>query len=248
MKSFAVLGAVALISSTASATFTGWTVSMATINGHDVYSVYGNFSLSTDVVLNVFDFGKAFTATGTPPANSVYTNSILAGQTGSMNATHNDNGNDGVDYFGSWAAGPGTWSGTVAAQTAMASWDSYVTMQGVSYNSTSANNWGTALDPSFIDNGSAANTSGIIGPNAGWYDATPGTTNVVGASLKFKLLQISRIAGDDSLYTSNMTMGYKAGGTTTALFGFGSFTIGIPAPGALALVGLAGLIGRRRRA
>lgn len=122
MKSFAVLGAVALISSTASATFTGWTVSMTTVSGHDVYSVFANFSLSTDVVLNVFDFGKAF-AGGSPPANSVYTNSIAGGQIGSMNATHNDNAYDGVDFWGSWAAGPGTWSGTVAAQTAFKNYD-----------------------------------------------------------------------------------------------------------------------------
>jgi len=43
-------------------------------------------------------------------------------------------------------------------------------------------------------------------------------------------------------------MGYKAVGTTTPLFGMASFTIGVvPAPGALALLGLAGAFGRRRR-
>ena len=85
-----------------------------------------------------------------------------------------------------------------------------------------------------------------IATNAGWYDATPGTTNVVGTTLKVKLLQIARVAGDGTFFQANMTMGYKAGGTTTALFGFGSFTI--PAPGAVALLGLAGLVSRRRRA
>jgi len=247
MKSLAVLGAVALISSTASATFTGWTVTMTTVSGRDVYSVFANFSLSTDVALNVFDFGKAF-AGGSPPANSVYTNSIAGGQIGSMNATHNDTFVEpGEGFFGHWA-GDSFAGGTVAARTASATWDSWVTMQGLSYGSPATNNWGTAMDPSFIDDSSAANASSIIGPNAGWYDATPGTTNVVGASLQVKLLQIARLAGDVSFYQANMTMGYKAGGTTTALFGFGSFTIGIPAPGAIALVGLAGLVSRRRRA
>ena len=42
-----------------------------------------------------------------------------------------------------------------------------------------------------------------------------------------------------------MTLGYAAFGQTTPLFGYGSFTI--PAPGALALLGLAGAFGRRRR-
>ncbi len=248
MKTFALLGATALITSSASATFTGWSVTMTTISGHDVYAIYANFDNSTDVVLNVFDFGKAFTGTGQPPAGTVWINPIAGGQVGSMSAMHNDNGNDGGgEYFGSWSAGPGTWSGTVAVQTALASWDSYVTMQGVSYNSTTQNNWGTALDPSFIDDGSAANTSSIIGPNAGWYDSTPGTANGVGVAQSVKLLQIARIAGNISLFTANMTMGYKAVGTTTPLFGMGSFTIGIPAPGALALLGLAGAFGRRRR-
>ncbi len=60
-------------------------------------------------------------------------------------------------------------------------------------------------------------------------------------------MQIARIAADDNnLYTANMTLGYAYLGSTVAQFGYGSFTI--PAPGAIALVGLAGLIGRRRRA
>ena len=250
MKTFALLGATALITSSASATFTGWSVTVTAVSGYNVYSVFANFNNSTDIVLNVFDFGKAFSGTGTPPAGTVWINPIAGGQVGSMGATHNDNANDGVDYFGTWTANAGTWSGTSAAQTAMASWDSYVTMQGISTGIISTgiganNNWGTALDPSFIDDNSAANTSSIIGPNAGWYDATPGTTNGVGVTQSVKLLQIARIAGNNSVYTANMTMGYKAFGTTMALFGMGSFTI--PAPGALALLGLAGAFGRRRR-
>ena len=256
MKTFALLGATALITSSASATFTGWSVTVTAVSGYNVYSVFANFNNSTDIVLNVFDFGKAFSGTGTPPAGTVWINPIAGGQVGSMGATHNDNANDGVDYFGTWTANAGTWSGTSAAQTAMASWDSYVTMQGIS-TGIASNNWGTTLDPSFRDDFSADSASNLYvnaappldsGPNAGWFDSTPGTPNGVGAAQSVKLLQISRIAGNNSIYTANMTMGYKAVGTTTPLFGMASFTIGVvPAPGALALLGLVGAFGRRRR-
>ncbi len=238
MKSLALLGAVALISSSASASFTGWSVTSTTTGGRDVYSVYANFSLSTDVVLNVFDFGKAVAS---PSGNQ-----IASGRSGVMNAVHNDNmqgdldidGDGTIDIYnslGSWEASNGTQS-TLQAQT-----DSYVTMQGINLS------WGTAMDPSFAP--SYGTSASDIPTNAGWYDATPGTANTVGATLKVKLMQIARVAGQTEAFTANMTMGYKAGGTTTALFGFGSFTIGaVPAPGAIALLGLAGLVGRRRRA
>jgi hypothetical protein len=65
------------------------------------------------------------------------------------------------------------------------------------------------------------------------------------------IMQIVR-EGDDSTNglgksRFNLTSGFKIAGTTTALFGFGSYVIGVPAPGAVALLALAGLAARRRR-
>jgi uncharacterized protein (TIGR03382 family) len=65
------------------------------------------------------------------------------------------------------------------------------------------------------------------------------------------LMQIIR-QGDDSTNglgkaRFNLTSGFKIANTTTALFGFGSYVIGVPAPGAVALLALAGLAARRRR-
>jgi uncharacterized protein (TIGR03382 family) len=62
------------------------------------------------------------------------------------------------------------------------------------------------------------------------------------------IMQVVR-TGDDFGYISTHTLqlAYKVNGTSTALFGNGSFQIGVPAPGAMALLGLAGLTGRRRR-
>jgi len=248
MKSLALLGAVALISSSAGAAFTGWTTEVSTVSGRNIYKVYANFNDvgagvngSSQRVLNCFDFAKA---DATPEGNQ-----IAAGSSGTMNAVHNDNylgdvdsdGDGNPDVFGSM----GTWVGDLAAMSSTQSLtDSFVTMQGI------GNGWGTALDPSF---GSAygPQAGGISPPNtnAGWYDATPGTQNLIGSTYRVRLLQIARIAADDtSTYTANLTLGYAYLGSTVAQFGYGSFTIGAPAPGAIALVGLAGLIGRRRRA
>ena len=246
MKSLALLGAVALISSSAGAAFTGWSVEMTTVSGRNIYKIYANFDStgagangSSQRVLNVFDFGKA---DATPEGNQ-----IAAGSSGTMNAVHNDNfigdvdNGDGTITTGSM----GTWSGGLGTMTAsMALTDSFVTMQGI------GNGWGTALDPSF-GTPYGPQAGGISPPNtnAGWYDATPGTQNLIGATYRVRLMQIARIAADDTTtYTANLTLGYAYLGSTDAQFGYGSFTIGAPAPGAIALVGLAGLIGRRRRA
>ena len=248
MKTYALLGSVALMTSSASAIFTGWTTEYSVLSNRTIYKIYANFSNtgtagsegSNARVLNVFDFGKA---DSTPEGNQ-----IAGGRVGAMGAVHNDNlmgdldtdGDGNTDVFaskGSWGASAADMSSTQSLT------DSFVTMQGIGLA------WGTAFDPSFaVPVGPTA--SDIAPPgniNAGWYDGTPGTANLVGATLKVRLLQIARLSTNTSVFTANMTLGYAAFGQTTPLFGYGSFSIGVPAPGALALVGLAGAFGRRRR-
>ena len=246
MKTYALLGAVALITSSASAIFTGWTTESSVVGDRTIYKIYANFSNtgtagsegSAARVLNVFDFGKA---DSTPEGNQ-----IAAGRVGAMGAVHNDNmmgdldtdGDGYADVFdskGSWGASSADMSATQALT------DSFVTMQGIGLS------WGTAFDPSFaVTFGPTADDIAPPGNiNAGWYDGTPGTANLVGATLKVRLLQIARLSTNTSVFTANMTLGYAAFGQTTPLFGYGSFTI--PAPGAMALLGLAGAFGRRRR-
>jgi uncharacterized protein (TIGR03382 family) len=49
-------------------------------------------------------------------------------------------------------------------------------------------------------------------------------------------------------FTFNLTSGFKYANTTQARFGLAQVSIGVvPGPGALALLGLAGAFGRRRR-
>ena len=216
MKSYAVLGAAALISSAASAGFTGVTVTEAVSGGRTVSSIWANFSSSTDRILNVFDYMNV---------------------SGTMGALHTDNAFGDVDTDGSGYpdvfGATGAWSPLYNNAGGIPS-DSFVAI-------------GTpgpiALDPGFV----GPFTSGGITNLSGWYDSTPGSQNLVGETLKIKVMQIARLTGS-AYYTGNFTVGFAALGSTTAQFGAGTFTIGTPAPGAVALLGLAGLVSRRRRA
>ncbi|MSR70369.1 MAG: hypothetical protein EXS17_08505 [Phycisphaerales bacterium] len=229
MKSYALLGATALITSTASAAFTSLTIETAfhAATGRNVYSIFANFSLSNDRLLNVFD-----------------TMNI----SGTMNALHTDNafgdidtdGDGYADVFGATGAWSQTWNNAAGIPS-----DSFVAI-------------GTpgpvALDPGFTEpyghnvGGSMVNT-GIINLS-GWYDSTPSSQNLAGTTLKIKVLQIARLAAGETAYTGRFNVGYAAFGTTSPLFsGNVTYTIGaVPAPGALALLGFAGLATRRRRA
>jgi hypothetical protein len=220
MKTYALLGALALITSSASAQsgFNGFSVVRTlTAAGNTQYKVYGNWSTASSFALvNAFDFN------------------VASGFSGTMNARHQDGFLDGNELPSQ------TWNPAFNLALSIRDNDSWVTASGIS--TASGND--TTLDPSFVPA-----DAGFIPVAAGWYDATPGTANLTGASLL--LLQIVRAGNDSSngmgMCTSTMKVGFKVAGGTTPLIGAGSFTIGAPAPGALALLGLAGAFGRRRR-
>lgn len=132
--------------------------------------------------------------------------------------------------------GGGTWNPTLTILPDQLANDSFVTISGIG-GPTAATN----LDPSFGSGFGAA-----IPANAGWFNANPGTNIVVGSSLRIMIMQVALAAGNAG-YTASLEVGYKESASATQpLFGSGTYTI--PAPGALALLGAAGLMGRRRRA
>ena len=161
----------------------------------------------------------------------------FATQSGTMNARHQDT-LTAEGEVGTWQAGP-------SVSAADRNDDSWVTASGLATNA----GWGTALDPGFANGGIVRD----INNGAGWYDATPGTPNAIQAGgnqggYRILLAQIVRDgSGADDLATFYLKHAFKVAGTTTALFAEGTFSIGVPAPGAMALLGLAGLAGRRRR-
>ena len=217
MKTCLILGAVALIASSSHAGFSGYTVEQ----------------VNTDAGNTQFRVYANFDASGFVMLNILGFQSVSGA---AMNARHQDNATDAnKNPSQSWNPG---FNGTLAVRNE----DSWVTASG---SSASGNN-DTSLDPSFTPSNSS-----YIPNTSGWYDATPGAPNNVlagGASHRMLVLQIVRSGtGADAYATSTFSMvtGYKVALTTTAQFGNGSFTI--PAPGALALVGLVGAFGRRRR-
>ena len=217
MKTCLILGAVALIASSSHAGFSGYTVEQ----------------VNTDAGNTQFRVYANFDASGFVMLNILGFQSVSGA---AMNARHQDNATDANENPSqSWNPG---FNGTLAVRNE----DSWVTASG---SSTSGNN-DTSLDPSFTPSNSS-----YIPNTSGWYDATPGAPNNVlagGASHRMLVLQIVRSGtGADAYATSTFSMvtGYKVAQTTIAQFGNGSFTI--PAPGALALVGLVGAFGRRRR-
>ena len=240
MKTFAVLGATALIASSASAQspqFTGYSVTRAiNSNGNTQYRVYANFNVSNITFLNAFDLGVAYTG--------------LPASTGSMNAYHS-------------SSGEFTWIPQGTSTASHQNDDSWVTSTGTHVGSQ------TALDPSFVESDVDGNPipEALAQPPvaSGWYDATPSTANAVAAGslggfagqnaiggFQILLMNIVRQGDDstvDSLYRTTLRSGFKLANTTQALFGAGTFTIEAvgPTPGALALLGLAGAFGRRRR-
>jgi hypothetical protein len=211
--------AASTLASAASAGFTGYSVQRTiTAGGNSQYQVFANFDQSNLVFLNAFSF---------------------VNNSGTMNARHQD--------FFTADGEVGTWQAGSSVSAADRGEDSWVTASGLATSS----GWGSALDPGFANGG----TVGDINNGAGWYDATPGTANTIGAGgqqggFRILIAQIVRSGDDSAQAVSNhsLQLSWKVAGTTTAIFGNGSFNIGvIPAPGAMALLGLAGLTGRRRR-
>lgn len=122
--------------------------------------------------------------------------------------------------------------------TQTAAEDSFVTIGGAPgfSNSTQADpNWGAA----------GFNQPGI--PNgAGWFNSNPpNLQGKVDGTLKTFIAQFS-YAGAVTAFTSPITVSFNQGLGTPTQFANSSFSV--PAPGAIALLGLAGLAGRRRRA
>jgi len=156
---------------------------------------------------------------------------------GTMNARHQD--------FFTADGEVGTWMAGASVSAADRGEDSWVTASG----SATSSGWGTALDPGFANGG----TVGDINAGAGWYDATPGTPNniLAGGSqggYRILLLQVVR-TGDDTGQTSthSLQLTFRGIGSSTGPSGNGSFTLGVPAPGALTLLGSVGWLRGRKR-
>ena len=213
----------ASIAGVSSATFTSYSaVSGGSSGGLTKYSVYANFNGATDTALNFFHI------------NNEANNSAFTG------FWHNDALSGGLSQT------IGTWNPTFAP----GAFDSYVMVGGgtgfASGNSSNA-------DPSFGASGFNTAQMPFPSPNnhaigPGWFNSNPpnlqGRVNASGQVLLGQFV----LASSTNMVLF-MKVGYNNGIAGSAVqFGEGTFMFGIPAPGAVALLGLAGLAGRRRRA
>jgi hypothetical protein len=203
-----IAGACAAISLSmgADAGFTGYTVErVLTSQGNTQYKVYANFD-----------------SVGLPSGNSwAFLNAFSwVNADNAVNARHQDAAED-LDGNPSQS-----WSASVnLLGTAARDNDSWVSASG----SGTPAGADASLDPGF----NPSNT-GEIPNGAGWFDATPGTVNLIGAGgasgYRMLIMQVVRTGNDANYFsTHSLQLAYKVNGTSTALFGNGSFTIGDPA-------------------
>jgi hypothetical protein len=224
----AALALAAAVTSVSSAAFVEYyTVKTQSSNSGvnlDVYVLFARFSGATDTIVNAFNFNRV---------DGSATNMFY----------HKDNAayNSGVlmKEFGTWNPSQ-TGSATLNRP-----FDSYLTIGGLptGVNSTNA-------DPSWPAAGGSWNRPDVPnGFNAGWFNSNPpnlqgrvGGTGNTADSVRLGQFVVDRDANGG---TWNLKIGYTDGVSTAVQFAETTFSL--PAPGALALLGLAGLAGRRRR-
>jgi MYXO-CTERM domain-containing protein len=219
------LAGTVVLASSASASFTGYVFDSYANDSmtHAIIDVYAQFDDANDTVLNVF-------------------NSMISTSTG-VAFNHND--------FNTLSGLAGAWnvvqSGNIPG-VVNASIDSFVLIGGVIGGTNT-----TSLDPSFDPS-----TGGSVPTNAGWFNSNPPNLQgrVDAGSLRTWVARFV-IEGTNASVNLNFAanLGYNQGLGTPAQFaydngqGSGPMTsvAFVPAPGAIALLGLAGLAGRRRR-
>ena len=226
------LALAAAVSSVASASFVEfYTVKTQTSTGGtnlDVYNLYARFNGATDTVLNAFNWNAI---------NGAICNAFY----------HKDN----ADYNGGVLSQQyGTWAPQlVGSATLNRPFDSFV-----SIGATNGGTSGTSADPSW----NSAGASGWSRPdlptgfNVGWFNSSPpnlqGRVGVGGNSADSVRLGQFVLARDFTAGEFNIKVGFNSGVAGAPVqFAEGTFLLGIPTPGAIALLGLAGLTGRRRR-
>jgi hypothetical protein len=154
---------------------------------------------------------------------------------------------DGFIHNDVQVAAGGTWNPTASLDIpnfSDSSNDSYVTI-GYGVGAESATNSST-LDPGF-----GSGIGGTIPVDAGWFNGNPVNEQTASAfaggvsGITGYAVMIGQFVFTGNIFAFEADMAANAGSGTAVNFGSGSFII--PAPGALALLGLGGLVARRRR-
>ncbi len=217
--SLIAMGAALATGAAASADFVSFEGAVNEIDGFTVIQMYAVYDTS-DIALNVFN----------------------------AEISSSDTAFNHSDYQ---AAAGGSWVPTNSGDVpgfANSAIDSYVTV-GYGVGAAAALN-STALDPNFLD--ATGGLGGTVPSGAGWYNGNPPNdifaTAQAGFDYAVLIGQFVFTASTEGSFSFNAEMGSKGVGSGEVFFGADEFTWNaVPAPGALALLGLGGLAARRRR-
>ena len=229
LKNFALgTAATTALATAASADFLSFDGTVAEVGDYTVIKMYAVYDRA-DIALNVFN----------------------------AQIVTKDNG--GFNQNDVWGGG-GTWAPDASLDIpgfADSSIDSFGTI-GYGVGAAAATN-GTALDPTFLD--ATGGLGAYVPSGGGWYNGNPTSEQVAtsfgggydgisgyGVWVGQFAFATSRVeaAGELDFFIFDCEMGSKdAAGEV--FFGGDAFIWAVPAPGALALLGLGGLAARRRR-
>ena len=222
-------GIAAGVCTSSFAGFVGWTAKIQDRGTHYTMDVFAGMESASDKLLNVFN----------------------------MNITAS-----GTTFFQQAGVAASKWK-PIDDTSSASSIDSFVTLGSFSAYGENYSSYSTAGDPNFTNYTTANATT--IPALAGWYNGTPTVPDIFAVSL-------AGFAGDTVANSANASYGVwvahfafaksATSGTANVSFsGRGAFNSGtnlldsrifavgpVPAPGALALLGLAGVASRRRRA
>ena len=224
----AVLGAASLAAA-ANAGFTGWVGMVRDTGTHYIMDVYAGMSSSTDKLLNVFN------------ANIAATN--------------------GSAFLQGATAGTNKWRPTLGVAN-INDIDSFVTVGGFDDGGDFYCGDTTTADPNFTNY--ATSNATTIAANAGWFTSDPTSSQIVAISLG-GMPGVRTIGSDNAgfgVWVAHFVTLKNAASTNggVSFSGSAAFNTGtnaadqrtlswaVPGPGALALLGVAGLASRRRRA
>ena len=231
------------VAASSSATFVSFVTTVTQVNfGQfqlDRIQLYARFNGPTDTLLNAFSLGYLGGSLVVDPYSGYY---------------HRDNS----DYNGGILSQQyGTWSPSLTGSATLnRPYDSFLTVGGAATATNTSN-----ADPSWNSGGSGAHAGSAAGWNRadllnngtmGWFNSSPpnlqGRVGIAPNTATDVL--VGQFVVDRDAYAGlwTLTIGYNSGvAGTAAQFATGSFHMGVPAPGAIALLGLAGLSQRRRR-